>query len=423
MTATRHDESAITMQASEVMSPRLVIPPRVRAAASRRRWVILAAVISLGVLTLLLLVRRGSTDPAARYRTALIERRDITQVVEAAGHLDVLVRAEVPAPAAGQLVEILAKTGDQVTREQPLARLDARAAQIGERNAAAVAAAAASRVAEAEAALDAAADTRARSERLRARELASDSELNAARAEERKARAAVQAARAEQRSATQGVKLAQLNQALMTISAPMEGVVLKAPETRGAAVTPEQGALFVLGSSPRTLRVKADVAESDIGQVHPQQTATFGVPAFPGRSFEARVTRTEVEAVRSGLAVRYPVELTVENSEGLLLPGMTASVRIEISRARGVLATREAALRFQPIAADGNLRRSTVWRVADSKLVPVPVKASISDGAYTAIEPESPGALPVGTRVAVGQVSKSQPDVNASGPGIRLGKP
>jgi hypothetical protein len=88
-----------------------------------------------------------------------------------------------------------------------------------------------------------------------------------------------------------------------------------------------------------------------------------------------------------------------------------------------VLATREAALRFQPAQADGNLRRNTVWRVSGSKLEPVRVKTSLSDGAYTAIEPESLGALPVGTRVAVGNVSKGQANVNANGPGIRLGKP
>jgi HlyD family secretion protein len=135
------------------------------------------------------------------------------------------------------------------------------------------------------------------------------------------------------------------------------------------------------------------------------------------------VARTDLEAVRTGLAVRYPVELTVQNPERLLLPGMTASVRIEISRAHGVLATREAALRFQPARADGNLPRSTVWRISGSKLEPVRVKPSISDGAYTAIEPESPNALPIGTQVAVGNVSKSQANADANGPGIRLGKP
>jgi HlyD family secretion protein len=408
------------MQASEPVDSRLVIPERVRTRVGARRRTLL-----IGVLTSLVVVATIALWPRLRgrvpiYRTAPIERRNIVQVVEAAGFLDVNVRAEVPAPAAGQLQEVMAKVGDEVKQGQLLARLDARATRIGARSAQARLTAAASRVAEAEASASAATDLLARTERLRQRELASDSELSAARAEERKARAALQAARAEHRSTAQSLQLAELSQELTNIDAPMDGVVLKAPETTGSAVTPEQGALFVVGSSPRTLHIKADVAESDIGQVHPTQHARFSVPAFPNRSFEAEVTRTGLDAVRSGLAVRYPVELSAENPNLELLPGMTASVKVEISHAEGVLATREAALRFQPTEAEGNPPRSTVWRLEGSRLEPVRVKATISDGAYTAVEPLDAGALPVGSAVVVGLLRSSQS--NDAGPGIRLGK-
>jgi HlyD family secretion protein len=410
------------MQASESVDSRLVIPERVRSGAwTRRRHAIsIGASVALAlVVAVVLLLRLRNHAPS--YRTARVERRSITQVVEAAGYLDANVRAEVPAPAPGQLQEIVAKVGDEVKRGQILARLDARATLIGARSAQARVVTASSRVAEAEAALSAASDALARTERLRQRELASDSELNAARAEESKARAALQAARGEQSSSAQSLRLAELSQDLTNIEAPMDGVVLKAPETAGSAVAPEQGALFVVGSSPRTLRIKADVAESDIAQVHIGQLARFSVPAFPNRSFEAHVTHTGLDAVRSGLAVRYPVELSAENPDRQLLPGMTASVRVEISHADGVLATREAALRFSPAEAEGNPSRTTLWRLEGTRLEPVRVKASISDGAYTAIEPADPSALPVGSAVVVGLLGG--PTTNSAGPGIRLGKP
>jgi HlyD family secretion protein len=410
------------MQASQPIDSRLTIPTRLRSGVSgRRRAVVLGAVVVILGLSALITVFSRLRAEGPIYRTAPVERRSITQVVEAAGYLDVRQRTDVPAPALGQLLEISVKVGDQVKQGQQLARLDARATLIAERTAQARSAAAASRATEAEAALSAASDALSRTERLHQRELASDSELSAARAEERKARAALQAARAEQRSTAQGFKLAELSQQQTRIDAPMDGVVLKAPETTGSAVTPEQGALFVIGSSPQTLRIKADVAESDIGQVRQAQIAHFSVPAFPNRNFEARVTHTGLDAARSGLAVRYPVELSVENPELLLLPGMTASVRVEISHVDGVLATREAALRFNPAQTEGNASRRNVWRLVGSRLDPVRVKATISDGAYTAIEPEEPSALPLGSAVVVGLVSTAQP--KATGPGIRLGRP
>lgn len=404
-------------QGSAVDQP-LVIPTAIRERKRRRRWILLALGVVAAAAILIAVLAPLKVEPV-QFRTALVERRTITRVVEATGQVDVVQRVEVPAPAAGRILEILVRTGDRVSERQPLARLDERAAVIAVRGAQAGTRAAASRVTEAEVALAAAADARARTEKLLERSLASPSELSAARSAEARARAALAAARAESAAAVQNLKSAELGESFATVLSPIEGVVLRAPDSPGAATAPEQGPLFVVGSALETLRIDAEVAESEIGLLKPGQVARFSVPAFAGRSFDARVEHLGIDAQRTGIAVRYPVELRAPNADRALLPGMTATIRVEVARVENALATREAALRFRPEDDQEAEPRSRVYRVDGSELEPVDVIAGLSDGAYTEIRPKRPELLSVGSPVALGTLASSQQ--KRSGAGIRLG--
>jgi HlyD family secretion protein len=202
------------------------------------------------------------------------------------------------------------------------------------------------------------------------------------------------------------------------VASPIDGVVLQAPESLGPAPS-EHHALFVVGSGLETLRVDADVAESEVGQLHAGQAAHFSVPAFPGRTFQGRVERTGIDAQRTGAAVRYPVELRADNPGRTLLPGMTATVTIEVDRAVNALAVREAALRFRPEGQSEGTPRRQVWSVNANGIEAIAVKPGLSDGAFTQVEPEPPALLPVGTRLALGVLTTDAQ--KAAGPGIKLG--
>jgi HlyD family secretion protein len=407
------------MQA-ETLEQSLVIPPEVRRGVRRRRWVAVAvvAVIAAGVGTYQL--ARNRTQPT-QYRTTLVERRTVVRVVEATGHLEVTTRVDVPLPEQARLVKVLVKEGERVVAGQPLAQLDERAAVIALRGAQATVAAAGSRVSEAETALKATTEARERLERLAQKELASATDLATARTAESRARAALATARAERAATSQGLKSAELTQTLTTtVAAPIDGVVLQAPESLAPATDPARRAAFVVGSALEVLRVDADVAESEVGLLRPGQLAHFTVPAFPGRSFGGRVERIGIDAQRTGAAVRYPVELRADNPGRVLLPGMTATVTIEVDRAENTLAVREAALRYRPEGTTEGAPRRQVWAVTSKGLEAIPVKPGISDGAFTQVEPQAPALLPVGTRLALGVIA-SETD-KGSGPGIKLGR-
>jgi HlyD family secretion protein len=402
---------------------KLVVPSNLNGASRRRRflWIgVAAGLAGVAVISSLFLLRPTATA----YRSEPVSRRTIMRQVEALGHLDVPERIEVPAPAAGRIAEILVAPGQLVHRGELLAQLDETAANFALGAARGSLEVGDSRIAEARVSLEAAVDGRSRTERLAARGLASDADLRTARAAEAKARTALRGARAERAITAGAVASARVQKALTAIRAPVDAVVLAAPERVGTAVSPEIGRLFVLGSTMDVMRIRVSVAEADVAEVKPGQSASFSVPAFPGRTFAARVVHVTPEAQRERSAVTYEVTLEAANRPPLLFPGMTADVRIGVARADNVLAVREAALRFAPPRMESrpdDAPRSRVWRIrGPGRLEPISVLPGISDGAYTEIRAQGQETIAAGDAVAIGMGSPEEPRRN--GPGVSLGK-
>jgi HlyD family secretion protein len=394
--------------------------PLLRGRSRRWRSLLIAAALLLlaGLVALLVWSRPRAAE--VRYRTAPVARRTIASVVEASGKLDVLERVDVAAPQLGQLQRVLVREGQQVKAGDLLGELDANAAEIEVRGSSAGVAAASGGVSEARAALSSASDMLQRLERLQARDLAAEAEVASARANAEKARAALKAAEARQAVASQELAGAKLARGTLSLRAPIDGVVLRAPDWRGSLVRPEQGPLFVIGSALDVLRIDARVAEADIGSVRAGQRVTFTVPAFPGRSFEAELAELAVEAVREGNSVLYPVVLRAKNDDRALLPGMSARVLIRVAVAENVLAVRDAALRFRPDDAAEAPARPRVWISSEgSKARSVEVKTGVSDGAFTEIAPLRAGELGEGALVVIGKLKGTSEEQNA-GPGISL---
>ena len=408
---------AVAEEALGTVGERLEIPKLARKA--RRRRLLILGLLLAGAAAAAYFWPRA--EDGELYRTARITRRTIIKVVEATGQVDVRSRVEVPAPVPGRLVAIVARARQTVKRGDLLASLDDRAAALAVRGAQATVAAAAGHVAEARAALSAASGERGRLERLLARGLASQQDLAAAKSAEDRAQAALTAARAQQSAASETVASAQLGRNLGDIVAPADGVVLVAPERLGAAVSPERGALFVLGEPLDIMRVDARVGEADIGDVRVGQTTTFEVQAFPGRSFAARVDRIGLEPIRSDGMVTYPVTLLADNPDAALLPGMTASVRLEVARKRDVLAVREAALRWSPPDAVAAPPRSRLWRWTKRSIIePVRITTGLSDGAYTEVIAAEGERIDAGDAVAIG-LRRPDGSTGSGRPGISLG--
>jgi HlyD family secretion protein len=399
---------------------RLVLPPRLNArSAARRTWLLVLGmlVVAGGVVAYYRWPRSGGS---AVYRTAPLERRTITRVIEATGQVDVESRIEVAPSASGSVVEIHAAQGASVKAGDPLATLNPNAANAAAREAAAGVAASSSRVAAAATDLEIATERRKRAEELFNDHFVKRSEVDTARAAEERARASLQAAKAERDVTALKLTSAKEAQKFLTVRAPVDGIVLLAPAAVGVATGPDKGPLFVLASSLKVMHIDASVAEADIGAVASGQKAKFTVPAFPGLLFEGAVELIGIEPDPDSSVVAYPVTFSVQNPELKLRPGMSADVRIFVAEARDVLATREGALRFSP-DAEGTGNRTRLWISRDGRdAEAVDVTPGLSDGAYTQVTPKENQKLEAGEPTVIGFLRPEK--VTDSKPGISLGK-
>lgn len=79
--------------------------------------------------------------------------------------------------------------------------------------------------------------------------------------------------------------------------------------------------------------LEIDVSEREIASVRLDSPVRFKLKTVPGRVFAGRVSKINAEPIPNQRAQRfYAVEVVVENSDGLLRPGMTGFARISFGR-------------------------------------------------------------------------------------------
>jgi HlyD family secretion protein len=238
-----------------------------------------------------------------------------------------------------------------------------------------------------------------------------------ARANLAAAEAAVEQTKAALAQAKAGLVTARINLDYCTIKSPVKGVVIDRRVNIGQTVVSSLSApsLFLIANDLKRIQVLVSVNEADVGSISAGEPVTFTVDAFPGRVFHGRVGQVRLNATMTQNVVTYTIEVDTDNSDGTLLPYLTANAQFEIGRRKDVLLVPNAALRFSPkperIAPDarhgsrGGRRGGgiepkgeggTIW-IEEGKFVrPLFVEAGLTDGAFTEVGgPRLAEGLPV----------------------------
>ena len=144
--------------------------------------------------------------------------------------------------------------------------------------------------------------------------------------------------------------LAELDLDRSAIRAPVDGVVVARNVEQGQTVAASFDAptLFTIAGDLAEMEIHAHIDETDIGKIKRGQSATFGVDAYPGRTFEGMVSEVRLSAQSVQGVVMYTVVLKASNPERLLFPAMTATVRIALDVVGPVKLLAIAALYFSP---------------------------------------------------------------------------
>jgi HlyD family secretion protein len=289
-------------------------------------------------------------DAEGGYRTVAVERGDIRVAISATGTLSAISTVTVGSQVSGQVTEVLADFNDKVEKGQVIARIDPSTyeAQIAQGTAQVASAQASLR--QAQASLRNAELDYQRKAALGGQQLVAKSDIDLARAARDQAQAQVSAAQAQIRQQAASTQTTRVNLDRTVIRSPVDGVVLTRTIEPGQTVAASLQApeLFTIAEDLSKMKIELAVDESDIGQVRDGQAVSFTADAFPDRQFKGTVEQVRLSATTTSNVVTYPVVVTVDNSDGTLLPGLTVNAEIEVSKRADVLKVANAALRYKP---------------------------------------------------------------------------
>jgi RND family efflux transporter MFP subunit len=280
---------------------------------------------------------------------AKITTKALPQTVELSGTLAADETSEVATPVAGSVLKVNIDVGMRVKKGDVLVQLDPRDAALRAAQANATAEQARARLAlgpsgkldttvvpevkNAKEAMDLAVADAERTRVLFESGSTSQASWDAARshAEQTKAMYESAVAGAKQSWATlsgaqaaAGLSSKQMGDA--AIRAPFDGSIAEKRVAPGEYAAIGKIVCVVVRDNP--LRLKVDVAESDIAKVEVGKKVRVSVAAFPDQTFDGEVKR--IGAALKAQSRALPVEAEIPNADGRLRPGLFARAEIVI---------------------------------------------------------------------------------------------
>ncbi len=314
----------------------------------------------------------------SEFRFAKVERGPLVAAVAATGTLNPVTSVQVGSQVSGQIKELYVDFNSVVKKDQVIARIDPEAFELQVRQATAdleasratvltqMAGIGAQRAAVSKEEVNLADAKRDFDRKVMLLEKsfvsAADRDksmavFNSAQEQVKTAWAQLAVAEAQAKNGEAVVKQreAQLSQARVNldrtmIRSPVNGIVIKRSVDAGQTVAASLQApeLFIIAQNLTEMEVGASIDEADVGRVRVGQKATFTVDAFPGRSFNGEIKQVRKAALVVQNVVTYTVVVATTNPDQLLLPGMTANVRIVTDERASTLKVPNAALRYRP---------------------------------------------------------------------------
>jgi len=341
---------------------------------SRRvKWILWLTVGLVVLLVILKLAGVFGKDEGIKVTAEKVQRRNITEVVNASGKIYPEVEVKVSSDNSGEITELNVQEGDTVKKGEILARIYADVYSIQRNQAASGVVQSQAQLANSQAAIDALKAQQEQAQRtfdmqkkLYDEKVISTNEFNTADAALKSAKANYNAALQGIRSGVANVQSAQasLDKAdkdlsRTTITAPMDGVVSLLNVKKGEKVVGNglmAGTEMLRIADMDKIELRVDVSESDIPKVQLGDSAVIDVEAYNNQKFKGVVTQiansnngasTESDQANSSTDVtNYKVYIRIlpESYSNLVgrgsfpfRPGMNASADIQTKTHLNVL--------------------------------------------------------------------------------------
>lgn len=367
------------------------------------------------LIVLIILAAAGVFSPAVGVDVVSVQQVYPSQsftLLNASGYVVPQRKAAVASKVTARLEELFVEEGSRVKKDQILARLENADLAASLKQAEATLNVARSSVDQSRAELNDAKANFEREERLLVREFTTRATRDAAEARYKKALAAAAGAESSVRANQAAVKEARVSLDYTHIRAPFDGVVLTKNADIGDIVTPigaaaTAKAAVVTLADMSSLKVEADVSESNLGKLKVGQPCQIQLDAIPDTRFDGTVHMIVPTADRTKATVMVKVKFN--ELDGRILPEMSAKVAF-LSREVGKdeKRPRTAVNRNSVVERDGKKYvfvvrqgRAVITAVTTSDTLGdmVEVKSGAASGDKVVLNP--PGRLKNGSRVRI----------------------
>lgn len=343
-----------------------------------KKLILSLVVVLVAACALWFFLKKKNNDKTT-YTFVEVKRGDIENTVNATGTIEPVTTVEVGTQVSGIIDKIFVDFNDRVVKNQLMAVIDTTILSV--------------QVSDAEASLlrsqaqyDEAKYNFERTEKLYQQNLLSELEYVTAKSN-------FQSAQSSLLSSKNNLKRAEQNMNYAFIRSPINGTVIYREVEEGQTVASsfQTPRLFMIAEDLSKMEIHALVDESEIGLIKEGQPVEFEVQAHDEKIFSGTVRQVWLQPETVQNVVNYTVVIDAENPEGLLLPGMTATIDFIVELKKDVLLVPMAATKLQPTAKMMQTVFENMQKRFGGEKVPNGVQAAPSTSGFGAAGGNSSG--------------------------------
>jgi HlyD family secretion protein len=301
----------------------------------RLKWII-PLILAIGVLAYFIVIKPQLDSKNIEFTYTSLKKGDIESVVSSTGTLEAINTVEIGTQISGTIKKIYVDYNEKVAAGQLLAEMDLKLLKTN-------LVSAQSNLAVSKAQLNQAKEEYDRSKILFEKGVIAQQEFS-------KVKYTYQQATGTTKAAAANVNNIQVTMQFARITSPISGTITERSVEEGQTVAASFATptMFIIAEDLSKMQILADVDESDIGYIHNKMKVRFNVQTYPEKEFLGVVSQIRLQPIQVNNVVNYQVVVNVDNTDGLLLPGMTANLEFITQKANNVFLINNSALRFRP---------------------------------------------------------------------------
>ena len=341
-----------------------------------------------------------------KYITKPVTQETITEYVEASGSIKPINTIAVGTQVSGTVAGIYVDYNSIVKKGDLLAELDPSLFQSNVDQSTAKLNNAKASLARASSSLNYKKNNYQRYKNLYEKNYVSKDEVELAYANYQQALAEVASANADVNAAQASLNNNLTNLGYSKITSPVDGTVISRAVDVGQTVAASFNTptLFEVAKDLTQMQIETSVSEADIGKIKVGQLAKYTLDGYQDKHFEGKVTQVRLASTTTNNVVTYTVIISVDNTEGFVIPGMTANVSIITNNVENALCVPNKALKFSPQDNTQKYEKQGIWIKDGMNLRRVNVELGAFDDNKTQILSKE---IKVGDKVCIGTLGGS----------------